>query len=449
MFDNTMTLKRLLRSILIVTLISCVYYYANIQSYFEYLFSDDQSVLVDSESTALIEQVDKDPDFNKNEINIHGDGLISSSEKSVLEEIASNHSKHLEIFGQVVDARLQPIEDVLVSEDRYFYSTRTDSKGEYKILVDLSKYKYPVLHFLRSGFRGERVNLKTRIEQDESALEIDVELEDDKNTISADGWVGNNIGVGIGRLKIRLTSKDVRGLDKIHHTVFSDEKGNFSFEGLRSGDIYRLTVFSTEEYQFYVNEKLTLTPTTPKINITLKSLEFVDIDGMIVNSNAIPIPNFEIYITNVSTNTHVEKIVSDSSGFFSLKKFPTGRISLTTQGPNYISINGLTLAGNQYRNLNLIVDKGDHYLSGWVSDNNGLPVSKAFVKLDAKTQNGSIVSSSYRVKATDSFGNFYFDELGSGTHVISIDASGFAKQQLIHQFKSQSDKLNIILLPSE
>jgi hypothetical protein len=93
-------------------------------------------------------------------------------------------------LGRVVDTRHQPIEDVLVSEEQYFYNTRTDSKGEYRIFVDLLEYKYPVLHFLRGGFRGKSIDLKSRIAQHVSMLEIDVELEDDKNSISAEGWVG-------------------------------------------------------------------------------------------------------------------------------------------------------------------------------------------------------------------------------------------------------------------
>jgi hypothetical protein len=76
-------------------------------------------------------------------------------------------------LGRVVNTRHQPIENVLVSEEQYLYNTRTDSKGEYRIFVDLLEYKYPVLHFLRGGFRGKSV-----------------ELEDDKNSISAEGWVG-------------------------------------------------------------------------------------------------------------------------------------------------------------------------------------------------------------------------------------------------------------------
>ena len=61
----------------------------------------------------------------------------------------------------------------------------------------------------------------------------------------------------------------------------------------------------------------------------LKSLKFVDVSGMILNRQAVPVPNFEIYIKNLTTAAHSRKIVSDSSGFFTLEGYPLGEISLS------------------------------------------------------------------------------------------------------------------------
>ena len=444
-----MTFKRLINSMLIIALITCIYFLLLAPKYHDDLFSGDQIAIFDPRNLSLGNAGDAYLGTDNNEADRNSDGSNLSTGNSVIDVSSSNHLKQLEIFGRVVDEQNRPIEDVLVSEERFFYNTRTDSEGSYKIFVGLLKYKYPVLHFLRSGFQGKRINLKSRILKGKSVLEVNVKLDEDKDSIPASGWVGNDIGVGLGGLIIRFTSKDSQGMDKIHHTVISDENGNFSFEGLKSGDTYSLTVFPTADYQFYVDEKFVVTATTPQINIILESLKFVDIEGMIVNSDGLPIPNFEFYMKNVSTNNHFEKLTSDSSGFFSLRKFPVGRISLTTRGPDYFDITGLTLSNNEYKNLNLVVDKGNHYLSGWVSDNNGMPVAKAFVTLDSKNRDGSIVYSSHRVKSTDSSGNFYFDELGSGLHLISVNTYGYEKKEISHRFESQADKVNITLVPDE
>jgi hypothetical protein len=223
----------------------------------------------------------------------------------------------------------------------------------------------------------------------------------------------------------------------------------FSFEGVKPGAVYRLTVFATKNYPHYTNEKFTVTADSAQTNITLESFKFVHIDGMVVNSNDISIPDFEIYINNLTTGTHVEKIRSDSSGFFSLQSFPAGVVSLTTPGPDYIKIAGLKLKEGEYKNLMLLVDKGSHYLSGWVSDDNGMPLAQIRITLDSKIITDSVESSSYRVRATDSSGNFTFANIGGGVHRLSVDAYGFKREEIIHQFDSLTDEVHITLSPKK
>ena len=305
----------------------------------------------------------------------------------------------------------------------------------------------PVLRYFHSGFQDKRIELNSEALKDKTNLTLDVVLQDDQDSISVDGWLGNNIGVGLSGIKIQITSRSSQGLDIVFHTVFSDDKGYFRLDGISSGEAYKLTVYSPPEYLFYVDEEFVVSQTSAQINITLESLDFVDIDGMIVNSNAEPIPNFEIYIRNESTGTHVRKIVSDSSGYFSLPNFPSGEVSLSTQGPEYFKINGLFFKPNEYRHLNLQVDKGDHYLSGWVSDENGTPLKGALVQLNAKTVIDGVEYSSYRVKGTDSNGNFDFNNLDGGEHLLTVEAYGFSDQEIVHQFESQAEKLYITLSP--
>jgi hypothetical protein len=181
----------------------------------------------------------------------------------------------------------------------------------------------------------------------------------------------------------------------------------------------------------------------------LNSLKLVDIDGMILNFESAPIPDFEIQIDNLTTGTHRRKVVSDASGFFSLREFPLGAVSLTTRlssrGAEYFRISGLTLTNNEYRNLILIVDKGNHYLSGWVSDKNGIAVAKAMVTLDARAQDGAVEYFSYRSQSTDPGGRFAFADVGGGEHRLSVYANGFDKQELVHRFETQSDEIQVKL----
>lgn len=351
----------------------------------------------------------------------------------------------LEIGGRIVDKHNQPVGDVLVALERETDSTYSDSGGRYKFIFAIPDYHEPVLRILRDGYKGKRIRLDAEAIKQKSSIELDIKLDDDPGSIVINGWVGNALGAGLGELKIQTSTRTSRGLDEIVHTVSSNDRGYFTLKGIRSGDPYKLTIFSPPEYRFYFDEKFSVTQDTPQLKIILEPLNFIDIDGMVVNNEAVPVADFEFYIRNESTEPEVRKIVTDSSGFFSLNHFPAGEVSITTQGPEYFKIKGLVLAVNEYRNLRLVVDKGNHYLSGWVSDENGIPVEKASLYLSAEFTDGSVEYSSYRIKATDSSGSFYFDNLGSGEHLLSVRVTGFKTQEFTHRFLSQTDNLHISL----
>ncbi len=438
-------MKRLKILVSILVIISTSYFLLNSIQLFEKNISNGQVTSSDPAGNN-----NHDRNFNSSEsvsinLNIESDGSVLNGAGTGGDKGASNAGRRLEIFGRVVDKHGQPIDNAMVTEERYFISTRTGSDGKYKILIAMPNHQNPVLRFLRSGFEGKRIEIGAGVLKQESVLKLDVTLDDDLDSISIDGWVGNDIGAGLGGLKIQISSRDKRGMVNVFHTVFSDERGYFTFEGIRSGDLYRLTVLSPPEYLYYVDEAFSVSHNTPQINIALESLRFIDIDGMIVNSKVEPIPNFEIYISNISTGTHARKIKTDSSGFFSLRKFPAGKVILSTQGPEYFKITGLTLAANEYRNLRLVVDKGDYYLLGWVSDESGVPLAKALVTLNSEIQAGAIEYLSYRVTGTDNAGNFNFDGVGSGSHLITVEARGFNRKEMIHRFESLTDKVHITL----
>ncbi len=440
---------RLITLTLFVALVSCIYILSLSPRLLQNLFLKVQQTDFDSADIALEGITGKgsfigDSQPNSKDSNLLSDESTLSEMGARTQKTAAGAGKRLEIFGHAMDENHQPIDNVLVAGKQYLFKTRTDSQGNFKIFLDLSGNQLPELHFMRSGFQEKNIEIDAKLLEGKSVLELNVVLIDDADFIPLAGWIGNDIGVGLGGIKIQLTSND-KGLDKNYRVAFSDVGGHFSFEGVKGSGIYRLTVFSPAGYLPYVDEKFTVTPNSAQLNIVLESIEFVNIDGMIVNTKSVPVPDFEMYIRNISTGMHVEKLVSDSSGFFSLQKFPAGEMSLTTQGPDYFRISGLTLEPNEYRNLNLIVDKGDHYLSGWVSDENAIPVEGASVSLEAKGRVDLVEYSSHRVKKTDSAGIFYFDDLGSNEYLIKINAFGFHKYKIMHRIESQTDELHATL----
>ena len=353
--------------------------------------------------------------------------------------------KRVEIFGRVVDEYNQPLESVLISEGRYLYNTRTDSNGRYRLSLKLPNYKSSLLNILLSGYRAERAGISTEDLKNGSEVELNVTLVESSDSVKLVGWISNEIGESLPGQKIRISSWGYQGPGTNDLTVLSDDNGEFVFEAVKPDIDYKLEVYATPEYAPYSIEGLTVTRTPPRLILTLKPLKFIQISGMFVDSEGGPVPNFEIDIKNLSTGTHVRKIVSDSSGFFNLEKFPAGEMIFSSQAPEFFKIIGLTLSDNEYRNLILVVDKGIHQLSGWVSDQNGVAVDRAMVMLDAEIISGGIKSISIRSMVTDSTGKFHFDRLGDLEHMISIYAKGFNKKELPHRFQSPASEVHISL----
>jgi protocatechuate 3,4-dioxygenase beta subunit len=353
--------------------------------------------------------------------------------------------KHLEIFGRVVDENRQPVDHVLVFVELHNHSTRTDPDGQYRFSLEMPTSRFPSLQFLRSGFEARRIKISAADLNQDAEIEMDVTLQSTLDSVTLNGWVGTDTGASLKGVKIALGIGARSGMTINPLTVLSDETGNFSFEGIKPGAEYGLRAMATSAYSIFEDEDFAVTQNPARLNIVLDSLNLIDIDGMIVNTENTPLPDFEIYIHNTSTEIHVQKIVSDSSGFFRLRNFPVGEVSLSTRGADYFTITGMTLPGDKYSSLKLIVDQGTHYLSGWVSDINGNAVAQAMVTLDAKSRDGPIEYFSFRTKGTDNAGNFYFDRVGNGEHQITVFASGFKREEIIHRFNGQTDQIHIIL----
>ncbi|MCP4769087.1 MAG: carboxypeptidase regulatory-like domain-containing protein [Gammaproteobacteria bacterium] len=356
-------------------------------------------------------------------------------------------SRLLEIFGRVEDSLGQPIEDVLVTEERYFFSARSDASGNYRILLDLPQHRLPILNFLRAGFGGQRIKLEPEQLQQQPLYQLDVVLADSVATLRLSGWVGNDLGVSLEGARVDISALNSTGDNNYYLTVFTDHQGNFVLEGVRASTHYKLTVNLAPEYPVYHDPDLYVGADPRHLGILLKTLKFVNVNGMILNPESAPVADFEIYIKNVTTGVHTRKIVSDSSGFFSLDEFPLGEVSLTTRGAEFYKISGLELSESDYANLVLIVDKGDRYLTGWINDENGIAVKKAMVTLDATISDGAIEYFSYHSSSTDSNGKFSFDNVASGEHRISVYANGFNKLDIQHRFQSQSDQVHLTLTP--
>lgn len=436
--QTTMNFSRLLLSIAIIVALGIALY---LSIAFPLLRDPAPTTAVDDDSSAASEA-----EVSLQE-SISPGGIASATAEfdGRSQPTAGGGRKLVEIFGRVLDAEKQPIEGALIAEERYFTSTRSDADGRYQLRLDLPRHRYPILHVLRSGYDGKRFRLGKAELDTNPVHELNVTMQTALNSVRLRGWVSNDLGLGLEGARVELSATYSRNSDSYYLTVFTDEQGNFEFDGVRAGETYKLSINLTPEYPFYEDPDFVVTQNPPDLNIELQTLRFVDLDGMIVNRDAVPVPAYEIYATNLSTGIHTRKIVSDSSGFFTLPNFPLGEVRLATRGAEYYQISGLRLGEDSYQNLELIVDRGSHYLSGWVSDENGVAVPKAMVTLDRKFRRGEVEYTSYRSQGTTGDGGFAFTDLGSGEHRVTVYAFGYARQEFMHRFDDQADELHIRL----
>ena len=362
---------------------------------------------------------------------------------------AVSGSRLLEISGRVSDAAGRPLEDVLVTEERVFTSTRSDAEGNYRLSLELPRQRLPVLNYLRAGYRGERIHLTWAQLGERPAYALDVRLADSDTTRRLDGWVRNDFGVPLEGVRVTIKTRDTSADKLFYLTVFSDERGQFSLEGVHASTHYHLSAMLAPGYPVYSDPDYYLDDNAMPLDIELRSLRFVNLGGMILARDGTPVPNLAFYIKNLSTGLHRRKITSDSSGFFALEEYPLGEVSLTTRGAEFFRIRGLRITEDNYASLALVVDRGDRYLDGWVSDVNGQPLQKVMVTLESSHEADGIEYFSYRSQNTDASGRFAFADLARTEYRLAAYASGFVTLRRQYAVDGPPQPLRLMLRRGE
>ena len=265
--------------------------------------------------------------------------------------------------------------------------------------------------------------------------------------LSVPGLVRNASGIPLEGVEIIATNHTANGIELARSSAISDFRGEFVLERLLPARLYSLSVTPRDDHVAYNLQTFIAGQTERLQDIIMRHVSLVDVDGMVVDVDQAPVANFEFVVGSLSTELPVQTVKSDSSGFFSLRGFPAGDIRIATNASEYFSIQGLKLRPDEYRNLTLVIDRGNYHLAGWVSDQNGAPVIEAQVILKSSFDIGDYQSISNRATITGPSGGFEFAQLGGKPVTLAIYANGFETRTLQHRFGSYSDILNVELVP--
>ncbi len=263
--------------------------------------------------------------------------------------------------------------------------------------------------------------------------------------ITLNGWIGSESGTGLEGIEIEIESHGFDGEEIVATGATSNASGEFFLENIVPERQYKLEIKPQHSYAGHSLDSFTADSAEALKKITLTRIELVDAEGMIVDTNLAPVADFELSIRSLVAQFPDRAIRSDSSGYFKLTAFPAGELRTATNASDYYRIKGLELRPDEYRNLTLIIDRGNHHLSGWVSDDNGAPLAQVQVTLKSAFATDEYHSFSYRSTVTDDNGGFEFSQLGGHRLTLGIYASGFKTLIRQHEFKSFADSVEIKL----
>lgn len=278
-----------------------------------------------------------------------------------------------------------------------------------------------------------------------SPIEAEITATPGTGSSRLSGWIRNLAGAGLKDIRIELHSQELEGEEAEVHRGTSDSLGEFRFDNLIAGRAYRLEIQATTEYAAYRIDSIRVDENGASREIVLEPIRLVDVDGMIVDANLAPIPDFTFRLRSLVVDFPERVITSDSSGFFHLEGFPEGELRIATSNRDYYRIKGLELKADEYQTLTLVVDRGNYHLSGWVTDEFGLPLEEARITVKSAFAAGGYHSFSYRSTLTDSNGGFAFPDLGGKRYTLGVYANGYESHIRNHEFQSFADTLEIRL----
>ena len=264
-------------------------------------------------------------------------------------------------------------------------------------------------------------------------------------TANLSGWVRSPSGEALDAVRIVLHSQGFDGDEPATRNLDSDARGEFRFDDLVAGRRYRLEISPGAGHAGFKLDSIVAQANGSFHEIIVDTIRLVDADGMIVDANLAPIPNFTFRLRSLVTDFPERVISSDSSGYFRLEGFPEGELSIATTNRDFYRIKGLELKADEYRTLTLVVDRGNFHLTGFVSDEYGTPQEGARVTIKSAFAEDEYHSFSYRSTLTDASGVFEFAELGGTRYTLGVYARGFESYIRNLEFQSFADTLQVRL----
>ena len=269
--------------------------------------------------------------------------------------------------------------------------------------------------FFLDGYR--EVNAIVKISS--NTITVDKQLQS-KSQLKLTGQIIDDYGIPLPKAAIWLQSRSA----EIERRTTSDDDGYFLVEDLKSGSDYQFTVSYSGHEKFSLN-KQSITESSQPMRIELKALDKGTVAGTIVNATGYPVSNYAMKILNTNGSAGVQIITSDNLGQFEVASVYAGNLQINSMAEPRSTISGIKLAAGQDMNLTLVVDHGDYDVFGKVIDEGGHVIADAKIQLSWTHLSNGLRSSSNRSLQPDIQGDYRFQNIGPGIHLLMVTAEGF------------------------
>jgi hypothetical protein len=182
-----------------------------------------------------------------------------------------------------------------------------------------------------------------------------------------------------------------------------------------------------------------------ELDVVLEALPTGRLSGRMLDADGNPVPNFRFWILSRDAVRSAVPIASDEQGYFELVDVPAGSLTFDTRSSPRLVVNGVFLPADGDEDVTLVLDWGDHVMTGAVLDERGDPVGGAEVLLSWSDTHGETRSTSKRLTRTDPSGSFRISQLGPGEHVLELRAAGYHTLKERHEVGSYAADVEVRL----